>query len=83
VAVKCLTHDGRSQTVEGRLDFVDNAVDQSTGTLLLKAIFDNTDHTLWPGQFRGCDDTARVETGVLLVPIGAVQGASTVRRYLS
>ena len=73
VTVKCITHDGRSQTVEGRLDFVDNAVDLTTGTLLLKAIFDNSDHTLWPGQFVDVTTQLGVETGVLLVPIGAVQ----------
>jgi multidrug efflux system membrane fusion protein len=73
VAVKCLTHDGRPQTVEGRLEFVDNAVDQTTGTLLLKAIFDNTDHTLWPGQFVDVATQLGVESGVLLVPVGAVQ----------
>jgi multidrug efflux system membrane fusion protein len=73
VAVKCLIHDGQSKTVEGRLDFVDNAVDQTTGTLMLKAIFDNQDHTLWPGQFVDVTTQLGVEAGVLLVPIGAVQ----------
>ena len=73
VPVKCITHDGVSQTVEGRLEFVDNAVDLTTGTLLLKAIFDNTDHTLWPGQFVDVATQLGGESGVLLVPIGAVQ----------
>ena len=61
------------QTVAGRLEFVDNAVDQTTGTLMLKAIFDNQDHTLWPGQFVDVATQLGVESGVLLVPIGAVQ----------
>ena len=73
VAVKCLIHDGQSKTVEGRLEFVDNAVDQTTGTLLLKATFDNQDHTLWPGQFVDVATQLGVESGVLLVPVGAVQ----------
>ena len=35
----------------GRLDFVDNAVDAATGTIRLKATFENEDRALWPGQF--------------------------------
>ena len=35
----------------GRLVFVDNAVDPASGTLLLKAEFDNRDEALWPGEF--------------------------------
>ncbi len=36
---------------EGRLTFVDNAVDASTGSILLKALFPNDDMLLWPGEF--------------------------------
>jgi multidrug efflux system membrane fusion protein len=35
----------------GRIAFVDNAVDQTTGTIKVRAIFDNADTLLWPGQF--------------------------------
>ena len=35
----------------GRIAFLDNAVDQTTGTIKVRAIFDNTDAALWPGQF--------------------------------
>jgi multidrug efflux system membrane fusion protein len=35
----------------GELAFVDNAVDETTGTILLKAVFPNGDEKLWPGQF--------------------------------
>lgn len=35
----------------GRIAFVDNAVDQTTGTIKVRAIFDNADTQLWPGQF--------------------------------
>jgi multidrug efflux system membrane fusion protein len=37
-------------THEGQLAFVDNAVDPTTGTIQLKAAFDNADRALWPGQ---------------------------------
>src|ERR1019366_8658250 len=36
---------------QGELTFVDNAVDETTGTILLKATFPNDDDALWPGQF--------------------------------
>ncbi|MGE5238571.1 MAG: efflux RND transporter periplasmic adaptor subunit [Chloroflexota bacterium] len=37
--------------VEGVATFIDNTVDVATGTIKLKATFDNKDHRLWPGQF--------------------------------
>ncbi len=37
--------------VEGVVTFIDNAVDVATGTIKLKATFNNKDHRLWPGQF--------------------------------
>jgi multidrug efflux system membrane fusion protein len=36
---------------QGRLAFIDNAIDPATGTILLKARFDNADRGLWPGEF--------------------------------
>ena len=36
---------------EGKLVFVDSAVDVTTGTITLKARFENADHRLWPGQY--------------------------------
>ncbi len=39
------------QPVEGVVTFIDNAVDVATGTIKLKATFNNKDHRLWPGQF--------------------------------
>lgn len=40
-----------SSPAEGMLSFVDNKVDETTGTVQLKATFDNPKRTLWPGQF--------------------------------
>lgn len=36
---------------EGKLTVIDNSIDQTTGTIRLKAIFENTDERLWPGEF--------------------------------
>jgi multidrug efflux system membrane fusion protein len=57
----------------GLLTFVDNAIDRSTGTILLKATFLNKEKTLWPGQFVGVVLTLAVEKSVTVVPSQAVQ----------
>src|SRR5215475_181265 len=41
--------DGTKQLAEGKLTMIDNAVDQATGTIRLKARFDNEEERLWPG----------------------------------
>jgi multidrug efflux system membrane fusion protein len=62
-----------SPAVTGRLSFIDNAVDTSTGTVRLKATFDNEDRALWPGQFVEVQLTLSVEAGAVVVPSRAVQ----------
>jgi len=73
VVVTASPHDGVGRPVDGRLDFIDNAVDATTGTILLKATFDNTDHTLWPGQFVDIVTRLGEETDAVVVPSPAVQ----------
>ncbi len=58
---------------EGQLDFVDNAVDTSTGTISLRAVFPNTNEALWPGQFVSVTLMLSSERGALVVPPEAVQ----------
>ncbi len=36
---------------DGVLQFIDNSVDTTTGTIKIKAKFENADRTLWPGEF--------------------------------
>ena len=57
----------------GVLTFVDNAIDETTGTIMLKATFDNADRALWPGQFLNVRLTLTMEKGVVTVPSQAVQ----------
>jgi multidrug efflux system membrane fusion protein len=64
---------GAGAMVKGRLDFIDNTVDASTGTIRLKASFANTDGALWPGEFVNVRLRLRVESGKLVVPESAVQ----------
>jgi multidrug efflux system membrane fusion protein len=57
----------------GDLTFVDNAVDSTTGTIQLRATFDNAETRLWPGQFVNVTLTLRVDAAAIVVPDAAVQ----------
>jgi multidrug efflux system membrane fusion protein len=57
----------------GRLTFIDNAVDQTTGTILLKGTFQNEARTLWPGEFVEALLSLTTQANALLVPSQAVQ----------
>jgi multidrug efflux system membrane fusion protein len=62
-----------SRLVEGKLSFVDNGVDTTTGNVTLKAQFENQDNLLWPGQFVPVSLELYVQHDALLVPTQAVQ----------
>ncbi|HEX4828805.1 MAG TPA: efflux RND transporter periplasmic adaptor subunit [Xanthobacteraceae bacterium] len=71
--VDALTADGKSALDKGKVLVIDNQVDQTTGTVKLKAEFPNNDLQLWPGQFvnvRVLIDTLRQ---VVVVPTAAIQ----------
>ena len=57
----------------GKLTFIDNQVDIDTGTLRLKATFDNADAQLWPGQFVTAVLKLSVDKNAIVVPSRAVQ----------
>jgi len=57
---------------QGGLSFIDNAVDTTTGTVMLKASFANKDGVLWPGQFASVTLRLFVEDNALVVPSQAV-----------
>lgn len=61
-----------SQPEHGTLFFIDNAVDTTTGTVLLKASFPNPNHRLWAGEFVSTQLRLFVEQGALVVPTQAV-----------
>ena len=63
---------GRKDTLQGTLNFVDNTVDPQIGTVRAKAVFDNADQSLWPGQFVGTRITVRTLEGVTVVPAAAL-----------
>ena len=63
---------GGGDPSEGTLSFVDNAVDSSTGTILLKGQFPNDDGSLWPGGFVNVRLQLDVEADALVIPAAAV-----------
>lgn len=65
---------GESQVLAtGRLVFVDNAVDPSTGTIRLRGEFDNASKALWPGQFVNVSVRLREQPEAIVVPARALQ----------
>lgn len=64
---------GETVTSKGRITFVDNAVDATTGQIRVKASFPNEDRRLWPGQFVNVTLTLKVEPNAIVVPTAAVQ----------
>lgn len=71
--VMAASPDAGGQPIEGRLTFVDNAVDQGSDTIKLKATFPNTDLRLWPGQFTRVTLRLTTLSNATVVPSQAVQ----------
>ena len=67
------TSDGNTKLSEGTLLTPDNTIDTSTGTIQLKATFENKDDRLWPGQFAAAKLQLALLKGALTVPPDAVQ----------
>jgi multidrug efflux system membrane fusion protein len=67
----------RAAPLAGTLDFIDNAVDAGTGTIVLKARFDNAAHRLTPGQFVQVTLPTTRLVNVVSVPVHALQSSSS------
>jgi multidrug efflux system membrane fusion protein len=65
--------DNRTKLDEGTLLLVDNTINQSSGTVQLKATFPNADRALWPGEFVNVRLIARVQHDGVTVPLAALQ----------
>jgi multidrug efflux system membrane fusion protein len=73
LAVQALNQDAPDRIASGVLSVIDNTVDTATGTIHLKATFDNHDGLLWPGQFVTAVLTLDTIQGATVVPSEAVQ----------
>jgi membrane fusion protein, multidrug efflux system len=71
--VIALTTDGKKQLSEGSLAVVNNQVDTTSGTIRLKAVFDNKNHALWPGQSVSTRLLVTTLKDATVVPDDAVQ----------
>jgi len=67
--------EGNLPPHEGRLTFIDNAVDPASSTITLKATFDNDDESLWPGQFVNVVLDLGDEPDRVVAPAPAVQAS--------
>jgi multidrug efflux system membrane fusion protein len=71
--VTAFSSDGRKPLGQGTLTLVDNQVDTASGTIRLKANFDNADHALWPGLSVSTRLLVTIIKDVVVVPDSAVQ----------
>lgn len=71
--VIAFTTDGKKTLAEGKLAVINNQVDTTSGTIRLKAVFDNKEHTLWPGQSVSTRLLVRTLKDATVVPDDAVQ----------
>lgn len=71
VAVKAMRANPE-KILEGKLSFIDNAVDPVAGTIRVKAQFDNTDTALWPGQYVNTQLTVNTLKSAVVVPLAAI-----------
>jgi len=62
-----------AQPIEGQLTFIDNSVNTTTGTIRLKATYENNDRRLWPGQFVDVVLTLAERPNDLTIPAAAIQ----------
>jgi multidrug efflux system membrane fusion protein len=71
--VLAITTDGKKPLADGKLSVINNQVDTTSGTIRLKAVFDNKDHALWPGQSVSTRLLVRTLKDATVVPDDAIQ----------
>jgi membrane fusion protein, multidrug efflux system len=71
--VEAYNRDDQTLLATGKLQTIDNQIDQTTGTAKLKAVFDNKDNKLWPNQFVNADLLLETLNNSTVVPAAAIQ----------
>src|SRR6266481_7350552 len=71
--VIAITTDGKKPLADGTLAVINNQVDTTSGTIRLKAVFDNKTHTLWPGQSVSTRLLVKTLKDATVVPDDAIQ----------
>jgi multidrug efflux system membrane fusion protein len=76
LAVEAYSRDNNTKIASGRLLTIDNQIDQTTGTIKLKAQFPNQDLSLWPNQFVNVRLFLSVRKDAIVIPSAAIQKGS-------
>jgi multidrug efflux system membrane fusion protein len=71
--VTAVSRDGKTVLGSGTIGLIDNQIDQSTGTIRLKASFPNEDNKLWPGDYLNARVLVETRHDALTIPSSAVQ----------
>jgi membrane fusion protein, multidrug efflux system len=71
--VQATTPGQEDKIHKGKLTFLDNAISADSGTVDLKAVFENTDLRLWPGMFVNVVLVLGTKTGAVATPVSSVQ----------
>jgi len=70
--VDAYSRDDQTKLATGKLQTIDNQIDQTTGTAKLKAVFDNKDNQLWPNQFVNANLLLETRKDSTVVPTAAI-----------
>ena len=73
LTVDAYNRDDQTKLATGKLLTIDNQIDPTTGTGKLKAVFNNTDNTLWPNQFVNIRLLLEVRKNSTVIPAAAIQ----------
>ena len=70
--VQAYSRDNQTKLATGKLQTIDNQIDQTTGTAKLKAVFDNKDNQLWPNQFVNANLLLETRKNSTVLPTAAI-----------
>lgn len=74
-----VARSGAPDSARGKLEYIDNNIDASSGTFTARATYANEDEKLWPGMFVNVNVALGVESGVPVIPVVAIQGEESAR----
>jgi membrane fusion protein, multidrug efflux system len=73
LGVEAYSRDDQTKLATGKLVTIDNQIDPTTGTVRLKAVFENRDLSLWPNQFINIRLMLAVRKDAIVIPLAAIQ----------
>ena len=83
VEVTAMSRDEKTELDRGTVALIDNQIDQTTGTVRLKATFPNAHNTLWPGEFVNAKVLVSTQKNALTIPSAALlRGANGMFAYV-